>query len=45
MSRVIGVASTIVSAAAGISSRQIWRMPVPIERAQAVEVAARGEAG
>ena len=28
-SRVIGVASTIISAAEGIRSRLIWRMPLP----------------
>ena len=31
-SRTIGVASTIMNAAAGISSRLIWRMPMPIAR-------------
>ena len=31
-SRVIGSASTAISTALGISSRQIWRTPVPIVR-------------
>ena len=43
MSRVIGVASAIVAAAAGMSSRKIWRRPLDVS-ARRPSRSARGEA-